>query len=251
MPLLSIITINRNNAAGLRKTIESVVSQNCTTDFEYIIIDGASTDNSVDIIKEYAEHPIYGKRISLWISEPDTGIYNAMNKGIQRAKGTYVYMLNSGDWFEPNALIHIIQKLQNESPDLLLFLLNIWDNETKVQAEIRFVDTLSSGSMSHQGMIYKKELHTKYGLYDEKYRFAADYDFCIKAFYKKNIKIDMIFLPISNFLQGGLGNSESSKKEIGMIQIKNGLKTPLSKIKQIIKYCTPYGIIHLYRNLKN
>lgn len=249
-PLLSIITINRNNADGLRKTIESVVTQNCT-DFEYIIIDGASTDGSVDIIKEYAGHNIYGKEISYWISESDTGIYNAMNKGIQKAHGTYVYMLNSGDWFEPDAVLNILQKLQNESPDLLLFLLNIWDNKTKIQAEIRFVDTLSSGPMNHQGMIYKKELHTKYGLYNEEYRFAADYDFCIKAFYKKSIKIDMIFLSMANFLQGGLGNSGASQKEINIIQIKNGLKTPPSKIKQIIKYCTPYGMILLYRKIKS
>lgn len=77
---LSIITINRNNAAGLRRTIESVVSQTYT-DFEYIIIDGASTDGSVEVIKEYSD------KITYWVSEPDTGIYNAMNKGILKAQG--------------------------------------------------------------------------------------------------------------------------------------------------------------------
>ena len=87
---LSIITINRNNAAGLRRTIESVVSQTYT-EFEYIIIDGASTDESVDVIKEYAD------KITFWVSEPDNGIYNAMNKGILKAKGEYLLFLNSGD----------------------------------------------------------------------------------------------------------------------------------------------------------
>ena len=98
---LSIITINRNNAEGLKKTLESVASQTCR-DFEHIIIDGASTDGSVDVIKDYVASPS-GKNVSYWISEPDSGIYNAMNKGIKKASGDYISLLNSGDWYEPDA----------------------------------------------------------------------------------------------------------------------------------------------------
>ena len=89
---LSIITINRNNAKGLEKTIQSVASQTFK-DFEYVIIDGASTDDSVDVIKKYEASFAYLK----WVSEPDKGIYNAMNKGICRSSGEYVMILNSGD----------------------------------------------------------------------------------------------------------------------------------------------------------
>lgn len=249
-PLLSIITVNRNNAEGLRKTVQSVVNQNCSN-FEYLIIDGASTDGSSDMIKEFASNTEYGSKIAYWVSEPDTGIYNAMNKGIQRAKGTYVYMLNSGDWLEPDSITHIIQKLQTEKPDLLLFLLNFWDNHKKVKTEIRYPDILYHSAMCHQGFLYKKDFHAKHGLYDEIYKFAADYDFCTKAFYTSNINIGTLFTPVVNFSGGGVGESELSIKEFEKIQIKNGFKNPLSKLKQIIKYCTPYGIIHLYRNLKN
>ena len=119
------ITINRDNAAGLRKTIESIVTQNCT-DFEYLIIDGASNDGSIDVIKDYKLHPVYGNKITYWVSEPDTGIYNAMNKGIKHATGTYLYMLNSGDWLEQNALEPIIQALKNNKPDVLLLCVNMW-----------------------------------------------------------------------------------------------------------------------------
>ena len=87
---LTIITINKNNE-GLRQTMESVVSQSCK-DFEYIVIDGASTDRSVEIIKQYA-----AKNTIDWVSEPDQGIYNAMNKGIAKAKGEYINFMNSGD----------------------------------------------------------------------------------------------------------------------------------------------------------
>ena len=93
---LSIITINRNNAVGLKKTLESVASQTCR-DFEHIIIDGASTDGSVDVINDYVASTA-GKNVSYWISEPDSGVYNAMNKGIKKAIGDYCLFLNSGDW---------------------------------------------------------------------------------------------------------------------------------------------------------
>ena len=100
--ILSIITINLNNREGLRKTIESVVNQTFQ-DFEFIVIDGASTDGSVEVIQDYP-------RINYWISEPDTGIYNAMNKGIAKATGEYCLFLNSGDTlFQINTLTGILQ----------------------------------------------------------------------------------------------------------------------------------------------
>ncbi len=100
---LSIITINLNNKDGLKNTIESVISQDFK-DFEFIVIDGLSTDNSLEIIHKYE------KQISFWISEPDKGIYNAMNKGIQNANGEYLLMLNSGDILHnKNVLSQVIE----------------------------------------------------------------------------------------------------------------------------------------------
>ena len=105
---LSIITINYNNAAGLKKTLDSVASQTCT-DFEHIIVDGASTDGSVDIIREYENtlasclSPL-ASRLK-WLSESDTGVYNAMNKGIKLAKGEYLLFLNSGDYLVEESVL--------------------------------------------------------------------------------------------------------------------------------------------------
>lgn len=104
---LSIITINRNNAAGLRRTIESVVSQTAFNQIEYIVIDGASTDGSKEVIMEFAD------KLTYWISEPDTGIYNAMNKGIKVATGEYCQFLNSGDWLAENK---VIEDMTNSFP---------------------------------------------------------------------------------------------------------------------------------------
>ena len=115
--LLSIITINKNNAAGLQKTIESVVSQT-SDNFEYIIIDGASSDESTAVIKKYTENSLYSKKISYWISEPDTGIYNAMNKGIEKAHGSYCLFLNSGDYLLSSDIVKRLETTLNDDSDI-------------------------------------------------------------------------------------------------------------------------------------
>ena len=103
---LSVITINFNNRDGLRKTIESVVNQTYK-DFEYIVIDGGSTDGSVDVIKEYTD------RIDYWVSEPDKGIYNAMNKGIDVAQGEYCLFLNCMGILNEKHLLDIIKEYED------------------------------------------------------------------------------------------------------------------------------------------
>src|SRR5574344_525947 len=103
---LSIITINNNDAAGLEKTIKSIINQTFT-DYEYIIIDGGSTDESVEVIKKYTEH------IDYWVSEPDKGIYNAMNKGINQTEGEYLNFLNSGDTYYDNNVLNKIKDWLN------------------------------------------------------------------------------------------------------------------------------------------
>lgn len=106
---LSIITINLNNKDGLEKTIESVVSQTFT-DYEFIIIDGGSTKGDVELIKEYEN------KISYWVSEKDSGIYNAQNKGIKQARGEYLYFLNSGDALYENTTLEKVFKNDPHDP---------------------------------------------------------------------------------------------------------------------------------------
>lgn len=184
-PKLSIITINRNNAAGLRKTIESIVSQTYT-DFEYIIIDGASTDDSVDVIKEYAEATLpcgegLGERL-YWISEPDKGIYSAMNKGILKAKGEYLLFLNSGDClYEPNTLNLIFSGFN--TTDLLYGNVAYVSNE-KITGYSDYPETLSMyhffyDGLCHQAVFHKRTLFADC-LYNENLLIYSDYEFFIK-----------------------------------------------------------------------
>ena len=173
-PKISVITINLNNKDGLRKTIESVVSQT-QEDFEFIVIDGASTDGSVDVINEYQN------KIQYRISEKDTGIYNAMNKGIKAAKGDYVLFLNSGDRLADKDVLEKTIKLIN--PNAAVCAADIYyDNGNSLVLRsnpLNFSCTnhLLLGGLFHQSTFIKREMFVKYGLYNESKRIAADWEF--------------------------------------------------------------------------
>ncbi len=176
--ILSIITINLNNASGLRKTINSVITQT-SKDFEYIIIDGGSTDGSVDIIKQF------DCNISYWVSEPDTGIYNAMNKGINIAKGKYCQFLNSGDWLVNN---NVVEKMLETIPNCSI----VYGNKLKkingktvvdkgfAGKDISLLD-LFDGTLYHSVALIKRSLFEKYGLYDESLKIVSDWKFYLVA----------------------------------------------------------------------
>ena len=170
---LSVITINFNNRDGLRKTIESVVNQTYK-DFEYIVIDGGSTDGSVDVIKEYAD------RIDYWVSEPDKGIYNAMNKGIDVAKGEYCLFLNSGDFlFNSNVLNGCISYL--DGIDVITGALKV-DSGYIIPAPLQVTIPFfySFDTLSHPASFIKTRLLKKYH-YDEKLALVSDWKFFTKV----------------------------------------------------------------------
>ena len=228
---LSIITINYNNAEGLRKTLASVASQTFR-DFEHIIVDGGSTDGSVDIIREYESS--LASRLSgvpekvrdfvgcssplasnlKWISEKDKGIYDAQNKGISLAQGEYCYFLNAGDTFcaddvlerifSPNALIfsspHIIYGNELE--------LAYTDKGPKVRARAKgvenpsFVDLYHS-CMKHQASFIKLELFERYGVYDDTMRMDADWDWFLRVIGFNDIKLEYRNIDIAYFETNG------------------------------------------------
>ena len=158
----SVITINYNNKEGLLRTIKSVINQTYQ-DFEYIVIDGGSTDGSVDILKRY------DRNITYWVSEKDNGIYNGMNKGIAIAKGDYLNFMNSGDTFyDENVLQHLADK--QFSQDLIVGRDYHYNAKTqqgfatilppRISMLTFFIQTLP-----HQSTFFKRELFNK-SLYD-------------------------------------------------------------------------------------
>lgn len=176
MNKLSIITINRNDVEGLRKTIESVVTQTFA-DFEYIIIDGASTDGSVEVIKQYTD------RVTYWISEPDKGIYNAMNKGILKAKGEYCLFLNSGDLLVSNVVLAKIFETKYRIDVLCGYVVgNYDDRKTYLYPPENYTFRSFYGhNVPHQAEFIRRTLLISYGCYNEELKILSDYEFNIKA----------------------------------------------------------------------
>jgi len=186
---LSIITINYNNAAGLQKTIQSVCNQT-SQEFEYFVIDGGSTDDSTDVIKNY-ELKINNFR---WISEKDNGIYHAMNKGIKMAQGEYVQFVNSGDCLASDDVTEKMITELNANVSIL------YGNMLKLQPHGILRDKCFAGrkptmldfyrgTLNHSSAYIKRSLFDKYGLYDETLKIVSDWKFYVQAiiFGKENL----------------------------------------------------------------
>jgi glycosyltransferase involved in cell wall biosynthesis len=253
---LSIITVNKNNDIGLERTCQSVICQTFD-DFEWIVIDGASIDNSIDIIKNYSNKMAY------WVSEPDTGIYNAMNKGIRQAKGDYCLFLNSGDWLVSlNSINKTFDIINNQDyadfyyGDCLVSDNTIW----KMPHEISIENIYLQNAPSHQNTFIKRSLFFDHGFYDESYRTVSDSIFFFKEFFLYHSKFVYINTFISIYNLGGISSAyKYSKQELhGQMkkimgdtefyilkkQCASKTKDKIWKIiKKIAKHTLPYELV--------
>lgn len=206
---LSIITINRNNAEGLRKTIESVAAQTLD-DFEYIVIDGASTDGSVDVIKQYED------KITYWVSEPDKGIYNAMNKGIVKAHGEYLQFLNSGDYLMNENVLESAFAY-NFDADIVYGEQNCIKNNVVhkgVYIEPQYLTFLTylSATLPHQSTFIKRKLFDRIGLYNEKNKIVSDWEWFAVALFRYNVSLVHIKEIIACYDLSGVSNDKEMEK---------------------------------------
>lgn len=196
---LSVITINYNNHEGLKKTMSSVLSQ-AFKDFEYLIIDGNSTDGSKELLQQHNDN------IDFWVSEPDKGIYDAMNKGIARAKGAYCMFLNSGDFLLDETILQTVFS-NNPTEDILYGDLKSDFREYRYPQDIT-LNTFFTGTIPHQASFIKTELFTKYGNYDESYPIIADWVFFVKAIMVHHVSYRHLDMFISFFEHGGVSTQQ-------------------------------------------
>lgn len=177
MPLLSIITINLNNAIGLQRTIESVVSQ-YFKDFEFIVIDGLSSDGSLDIVKHYSS------KINISVSELDNGIYDAMNKGAKLAGGKYLLFLNSGDWLTNKNVLADLFKNVPDANILYGDVIYVYPNKKlryKKQPRFISIEYLLHKTILHPAAFIERNFFFKCGEYNLNCKIAADYSFFLNA----------------------------------------------------------------------
>ena len=198
---LSIITVNLNNREGLQRTIDSVVGQTFT-DYEWIVIDGGSTDGSRELIEQYADHFAY------WCSEPDKGIYNAMNKGIAHAKGEWLQFLNSGDWLYEDTTLEKVFSKEYEA-DVLYGDIKKQTNDEK--SDLKFYpDHLTlhffyESALCHQSSLFKRHLFNN-NYYNENLKIASDWEFTLKL-YSENYKFYHIPIIIAVYTTDGISST--------------------------------------------
>lgn len=200
--MISVITINLNHAEGLRRTIRSLPYQKCT--FEHIIIDGQSSDHSVEVVKEESPEE------TILICEKDGGIYDAMNKGIRLAKGNYLYFLNSGDTL---VNIPVFDRINNLSEDEIIFYGDrLVGNEKRLQqfpTSLRLSHLMFNGGIAHQSQFFPKKYFDQYGLYDANERIISDWAWNLTALAIHRLPFRHCGEVVCHYEGGGLSSSES------------------------------------------
>ena len=202
---LSVITVNLNNAAGLRKTLESVTGQSARSRFEFVVMDGASTDGSTEVLQEYAD------RIDKWVSEPDKGIYTAMNKGVAMASGTYCIFMNSGDTFHGNNIIEDVMGILRE--DLVMGAVQLAGTDIIRKApEPLTLAGLFDKSIPHNAAFIKTELLRRHP-YDESRKIISDWKFFLQAIIFDNVSCRSIDTVICDYDRHGISSTNRDLRE--------------------------------------
>lgn len=234
MNKISIITINYNDAVGLEKTIKSVLNQGYIN-LEFIIVDGGSDDGSKEVIEKYRSSFKYS------VSERDTGIYNAMNKGIRQATGDYLLFLNSADVLieDKNMLSTIQEKL---SKDIVAFDC-LLEKSGKIVGRRSHINKPTlyyayKKGFKHQSTFIKRSLFEKIGLYNENYKIASDYEFWIRAFLDSKTTSKSYQISIAIFALGGISQNSDWSTEHRQIEKEwlSNLMTDFKLIEELLPY---------------
>lgn len=231
--MLSIITINRNNATGLERTLQSVLSQS-RKDFEYIVVDGASTDESVGVIKSFSQR--FGNRLK-WLSEQDKGIYNAMNKGIQLSSGEYLQFLNSGDCLASDDVVEKMTAAIKEANNPAILYGNMLKDmpDGRTMRDIGFAgEDISflgfyNGTLNHSSACIRRDLFVKYGLYDENLKIVSDWKWYLSAIIFGEEKPVYTNIDVTLFDMSGISETN--------------IKLNTSEREQVLKALVPYKIL--------
>ena len=217
-PLISIITVSFNSEKTIKDTFESILNQTYKN-IEYIVIDGASKDKTVDIIKEYKSKFIKKNILFKWISEKDNGIYDAMNKGIDLANGEIIGLLNSDDWFEKDTLEKVAKEYRNSNFDMFYADIRIVMENRSFIKKSKLSKNVTSRHWNHPTTFVRSSVYKKYKFKCESIH--DDLDFLLRIRKNKKLKIVVLNEVLANFRFGGVSNKKSLKNMFWNIKNKN------------------------------
>lgn len=204
---VSVITVSKNAQETIERTIKSVISQNYK-DIEYLIVDGKSTDKTLDIVNKYKD------KIDVIVSEPDGGIYYAMNKGIEKSTGDIIYFLNSGDLlFNRHTISNIVKVFKKNNSDIIYGDIALYESDNRKKLILRRQNRVSSfflvrDTIYHQSIFVKKYIFERYGKFDLQYKLQADYEWILRLIIRNNIPFYYSNQTVAKFLRGGLSFNE-------------------------------------------
>lgn len=239
-PLISIITVVYNGEKHLEETIKSVITQTYPN-IEYIIIDGGSTDGTLDIIKKYE------KKISYWSSEPDKGIYDAMNKGLTKAAGDYVAFMNADDWYEHDAVQSIADAAIQTKADFITANIKIINEETGESVIRKSTFEAYGKNIHHQTCFINLRIHKQF-LFNTDFRLAADRDLIVRLI-KSGISTHFVDKVVANFREGGMGSDMLQyQKELFLSNRRNiGLCFAVKRIVMNLTGRTLFNVLRIKR----
>ncbi|MFB6271471.1 MAG: glycosyltransferase family 2 protein [Salinibacter sp.] len=221
-PQFSVVTPTLNSAATIRDTIHSVLEQTYPREeVEHVVVDGASSDGTVDILREYGHLQ--------WTSEVDNGIFDGMNKGIRMAQGEIIGILNADDWYEPDAL-ETVHRAFEEHPDADVVHgdLNVWHQGEHVRVAKPDLERMNSWRRfigmpyKHPTMFVKREVYDRVGLFDTRFRLTADYEFVLRL-HEQDVSIQYVAHPIANRRPGGREDTRQALLERTRVRHEYGL----------------------------
>ncbi len=207
---ISVITINYNDKIGLEKTIKSVLGQTFK-DFEFLVIDGASSDGGKELIESYSD------KIDYWISEPDKGVYNAMNKGILAAKGEFLIFMNSGDVFHNETVLENVAKNLTSEFDIYYgdnYKISKDSKRKKTYPEKLSFAFFYTSSINHQSTFIRRQLFLDHFLYNEAYKIVSDWEFFIYTICHVNVPYKYLPITICDYDFTGISSVETFKSKM-------------------------------------